>query len=301
MNKGVFYKLFFILIFFMSCKTSADKFANYLDEGYYKNIYKADSLFIIEDYENSYKLLNSTFSKFTPLNMEQYDEMVTYLKLKIVLKEKINYKDYTDLVSKYGYSFDFLTKDSILNKYYLNVKERFNRDYSKLSKQYYSSLNKELIKKILYLKEIDQWVRKNNFSQQKMDSIDLIHEKELKKIFNQFGYPSHHLVGKNSISNNVSIKTLLLHTDDSIRINYFMPKVLSYIKEGKASPYIYGVMKDQYLLYNDQEQYYGTYTTRKPISVPIKELNNRRESIGLPNYGYDKWRMMMIYGITEEF
>jgi hypothetical protein len=114
------------------------------------------------------------------------------------------------------------------------------------------------------------------------------------EIFNDFGFPNEKLIGNFTIDKiNADISVILLHTKDSIRKAYFMPKILEYIKKGEASPELYANLHDQLLLYNGDSQYYGSYENE--IKISIKEVNNRRKKIGLPNYGYLKWRLSKLF------
>ncbi len=266
---------------------------DYLAMNYYSQVYLADSLFITKNFEDSYTILNKLFSKIEPIDLETYNEVVTMMKLKVILKKQPKLADFEELIFKYGYPLSYLENDSILSDYYkkINKSKRSN-----LEKKYLSNLDMKLRANILEMKERDQLVRKN-YNEKKADSVDLINQALLIEIFKNKGFPSKTLIGGYSVdSRDANIGAILLHTDDSVRLNYFMPKILDYIRKGEARPRLYGIMKDQYLIYNNQEQYYGTYITKKRLNIPLAELNNRRKSIGLPNYGYHKWRTKEIYG-----
>ncbi|MBC8757134.1 hypothetical protein H2O64_20865 [Kordia sp. YSTF-M3] len=60
-------------------------------------------------------------------------------------------------------------------------------------------------------------------------------------------------------------------------------------------------MKDQLLIYAGKEQYYGTYSNAKPMNTTIKEINERRRSIGLYNLGYEDWRNSILYPDDGEY
>ncbi len=55
------------------------------------------------------------------------------------------------------------------------------------------------------------------------------------------------------------IELFLLHTKDSIRLNYFIPKIKEFTVNGTAPPRVLDIMIDQYYSYNDKPQIYGTY------------------------------------------
>ncbi len=288
-------------LFLTSCQIKPNK--DYLAGGYYSSVYEADSLYIAKEYEKSYEIFDRTFSNFEPIDMDVYNEVSTYVKLKVILDKEVSYKEYTELISEYGYSDVYLKNDSVLNIFYDIVKEKFDKDIPTLKSTYNSSINMDLRNKILRMKIEDQRYRGNgggNWDEQ--NKIDSINEQELIHIFDTHGFPSKKMIGKYSIDNqHATLNTLLLHTDDSIREYYFIPKVLDYVRDGVADPRLVGYMYDQLLIYNGDEQYYGTYTTSKPMSATIKEINERRISIGLPKLWYEDWRNNILYPDFDEY
>ncbi len=152
---------------------------------------------------------------------------------------------------------------------------------------------------ILEMKRKDQLYRGRNYIGEniiKQDSIDDINTSKLITIFEKYGYPNHAIIGtsSNPDKNNPSIRVMLLHTEDSIRVSYFLPKILLSVKEGKCNPFTYGVVYDQHLLYDKEEQKYWTYKTKRSITN-TKKINELRESIGLPRHGYETWRFNKLY------
>ena len=69
-------------------------------------------------------------------------------------------------------------------------------------------------------------------------------------------------------------------------MNYFVPKVKEFVKNGTASPYTLGTMIDQYYLYNGEPQIYGTYGAQgggyANMIDDLKKVESNRISIGLP-------------------
>jgi hypothetical protein len=120
----------------------------------------------------------------------------------------------------------------------------------------------------------------------KQDSIDKLHEKRLIELFESVGYPNAKMVGPYSLDQRrAEVNIFLLHTDDSIRMNYFVPKVREFVKTGAATPNVLGTMIDQYYLYNGEPQIYGTYTTQSggyaTMIKDLKKVDSNRISIGL--------------------
>jgi hypothetical protein len=215
--------------------------------------------------------------------------------LKIILNKKIDINKFSELISKFNVTDDQIKTDTLLNIYYFKKKKYLDKNYNQLRNVYLNSLNLNLRNQIKKMSEEDQFYRrKGNYQQDKQNLIDSINSKKIIEIFDTFGYPNESLIGDSSIDNSiVNITTMLLHTKDKERIDYFIPKIMEYIKKGKAPPNVYAFMYDQYNLYNGKKQYYGSYENKTDIS--IKELNKRRKTIGLTNYGYEKWRINNLY------
>lgn len=292
----------FALLFFLmtnlifSCKTTAiqnnsiEKEVNYIP--YYLKVYEADSLYIVKNYQKSHKILDSLFKKHEPINMSIYYELCTYYKTRIILNKNINTNNFSKLITKYGLTEDMIRNDSILNIFYQENKPFFIKNYTDLRSQNISTININLRNEIKEMSIKDQSYRQSDF--EKQNKIDSINSIKISHIFKNFGYPNEFVIGNSSVDHTyIGIEAILLHTADNDRINYFMPKVFEFIKKGKASPKMYANLKDQMELYHDKEQYYGSYENKTSISV--NELNKRRKEIGLPNYGYEKWRLKKLY------
>lgn len=295
-------KIFLILLFcyaITSCKSSytkiGDKNANYIP--YYLKVYEADSLYIVKDYKGSYEVLDSLFKNYEPVQMRNYYELTVYYKLKIILNKKIKINEFSKLISKYNITETTLRNDSLLCIYYKKKEKHFNSNYKKLRNDFISKLNLSLRKEIKQMNIDDQVFRQKGKYDHEQQNLDAKNSKKLVDIFNKYGYPNEYLIGNSTIDATlVEIGTLLLHTNNKERIEYFMPTILNYITIGLAPPIEYAYMKDQYLLYNNQKQYYGSYKMSfEKTDTTIKELNCRRKMLGLPNYGYEDWRYKTLY------
>ncbi len=283
----------------VQCKTSSlnqkEKLEDY--RKYYLEIYKADSLALIGKYENSFNILDSLFKIYEPTNAPPYYEYETYLKVSHLSKKNISKRKIKTLVSDYGFdlnTFDVKTYP-VLNKVFeeSNISKK---EYNKLRKKYLSKVDTVLRAKILKLKYLDQEARRNTSEKTRIrsiDSIDLEVEKFLKDIFSRNIFPNEHIIGNHTIDKNpaVSIDVLLLHTRDSMRLNYFIPRINSFVEEGKCLPSIYCAMIDQYHLYNDKEQIYGTFNFNQ---IDAKEYNSIRKKVGLPSLEYVRWKYKKV-------
>lgn len=288
----------------VQCKTSSlrqeEKPKDY--RKYYLEIYKADSLTMIGKYEHSFNILDSLFKIYEPTNAPPYYEYNTYLKVSQLAKKTISKKKVHSLIANYG--FDIATFDvnayPVLNKVFeeSNISKKRYHNYRK---QYLDKIDTVLRKKIVQLKYLDQKARKIDSKKNRiklMDSIDLQVEKFLIDIFSRNIFPNEHVIGNHTIDKNsaISIGTLLLHTRDSIRLNYFIPRINSFVEQGKCLPSTYCQMIDQYHLYNGKEQIYGTYNT---LQLNPKEYNYVRKKAGLPSIEYEQWRYKKILEAYE--
>nr|WP_288935704.1 hypothetical protein [uncultured Allomuricauda sp.] len=295
-----FFLLLSILVCFtmVQCKTTSLKKEKSKDyRKYWLEIYKADSLALIGKYENSFNILDSLFKIYEPTNTPPYYEYETYLKVGHLSKKDISKTKVKSLIDNYGFdieTFDVKTYP-VLNKVFeeSNISKK---SYHKHRKKYLDKIDTILREKVLKLKHLDQEARRNTSEKTRiklMDSIDLEVEKFLIDIFSRNIFPNEHIIGNHTIDKNpaISIDVLLLHTRDSIRLNYFIPRINSFVEEGKCLPSIYCKMIDQYQLYNDKEQIYGTYNFNE---LKAKEYNFIRKKAGLPSLEYLQWKYKKI-------
>jgi hypothetical protein len=289
--------LFLFLQYFSFGQNTKSK---YLSNGYYEKVYKADSCFIQNNYVEAFNILDKLFTDFSPVNLPIYEEYKTYVKLCHHMGHKDKYKiGLTTLVRSYGISWNQIEYDDILSK--ISRSMSFSKvEYETLHYEFNKRVNNELRTKILQMKERDQRYRRSrddfDMHLSLQDSIDESNTIQLIEIFEKYGFPTASLVGVNNFEKreNLNIRALLLHTKDSIRLNYFLPKIKEFIEEGTCNPIIYGVLIDQMLIYQNKEQIYGTFSNRV-IKISLEKVNQNRKAIGLPNYGYEVWRRKQLY------
>lgn len=301
MKTKLIFLLLSILVSFtlVQCKTSSlnqkEKVIDYRE--YYLEIYKADSLALTGKYEDSFNILDSLFKIYEPTNAPPYYEYNTYLKVSHLSKKNISKKKVVSLIANYG--FDINTFDvntyPVLNKVFEESKIS-KKTYDKHREKYLDKIDTLLREKILKLKYLDQEARREKSEKIRnklIDSIDLEVEKFLIDIFSRNIFPNEHIIGNHSIDKYpaLSIDVLLLHTRDSLRLNYFIPRINSFVQEGKCLPSIYCKMVDQYQLYNDKEQIYGTFNFTQ---LNPKEYDSVRKDAGLPSLEYLQWKYKRI-------
>lgn len=262
---------------------------------YYLKVYEADSLYITKNYERSFTILDSLFKKFKPINLPTYYEYVNYVRSAYKTNRLDNPKlKILNLIENFGYSKKYILDDSILKKIYLNVKIT-DSIYTTYRDRYLSKINFKLRYKLYDLVEEDQFYRteyneKDLFKKRLL--ADLKSQEKLIELFNQNIYPNDKIIGNYSIdqAQNPRVLLLLLHTNDSVRVNYFLPKIKRFIKQGKCLPLYYGLMVDQMQLYHDKNQKYGTFNILSIDEKEIKIFNKARFEIGLPRLEYIIWK-----------
>lgn len=280
------------LLIFVSCTKEKKSDCNYITD-YYQTIYKADYAFQIKNYEKAFELYQMAFHSCEPITTPTYNEIEKFAETTALLKK-------FDLTLVYA-------KKSIINGQELNIfqnnpnfdefmtskyGDQLKKNYDKLRKQFIDNVDFKLRNELIAMLVADQKYRVNRSTydnnRNKQDSIDKIHERKLIEIFESIGYPNNEIIGTYSLDqNNVNFGIFLLHTKDSIRMNYFVPKVKEFVKNGKAPPITLGTMIDQFYLYNREPQIYGTYSSQDGgyanMIEDLKKVDSNRISIGLPS------------------
>lgn len=289
--------LILFLTFLVSCKSGYTKIgsvhSNYIP--YYQKIYEADSLFVIGNYGESYRVLDSLFTLYEPINTYRIREYETYCILSRIVNKKLKSKDFFSLVSKYGYDKNWIVGDSILNSYYNSIPNS-EKLYKAGREKYVKSIDLELRAKIINMVAEDQKYRTGKSTPEILalrQIVDSTNEQEVRKIFNDVGYPNEAIIGNYTIDkSNVIIAPILYHTSTSTDNEYFFSKVLEYTRQGRVEPFVYAFMIDRYNLFRFDKQLYGTFTDRLILSE--SEVNNNRHTIGIPSLGYEDWKNKIV-------
>src|SRR5690606_5321801 len=244
-----------------------------------------DYKFETGNYKKAFQLYENAFNSCKPITTLGYNEIA-------------NFAETTAILKKYDLTFEFVTKlileGSELTRFKNNTSfegflsspygAQIINKYDSLRKQFMNKIDLELREEIMFMCFADQGIRNQGSDTDwtKVDSVDKLHEKRLIELFENQGFPNEHMIGPNSIDHGqIDIGVLLLHTDDSIRMNYFVPKVREFVRKGKASPYYLGAMIDQYYYYHKEPQIYGTIRNVNMID-DLKKVDSNRISIGLP-------------------
>lgn len=257
-------KLLPFLLLIIGCQTDNKSSCNYITD-YYQTIYKADYEFQKESYEKAFELYQEAFNSCEAINTLSYNEIDRFAETSAILnKYSITY-EYVKKQIQIGKELNSFQNNPHLEKF-LSSKYgiKLLSEYENLRKMFLDNADFELRDELVKMRIADQMYRggSGEANWTKQDSIDKLHELRLIEIFESIGYPTEKMVGQRTMDYPVDVGLLLLHTKDSIRMNYFVPKVNEFIINGTAPPRVLGTMIDQYHLYNDKPQIYGTYSAQ---------------------------------------
>lgn len=272
-----------LLSILFGCSVNKKSECNYITD-YYQTIYKADYEFETKNFQKAFGLYQTAFNSCEPITTLGYNEIVKFAETTAILK-------------KYNLTFEFVKK-SILNgtelsKFQNNTNfegfmaskygKQIDQEYEALRNQFMDRIDLKLRNELILMRFADQGIRNqgSNTDWTKIDSVDKLHERRLIEIFESIGYPNDEIIGPPSLDGRLTdLGPILLHTDDSIRLNYFVPKIREFVRKGKASPYYVGAMIDQYYYYHKEPQIYGTIRGVNMIDN-LKKVDSNRVSIGL--------------------
>ncbi|WP_445737001.1 hypothetical protein [Mariniflexile sp.] len=277
-----------LTIILIGCQTMKKSECNYITD-YYQTIYKADLEFEAENYEKAFELYQDAFKSCNAKNTSTYNEIGKFTESSAILKKfNITYKFAKEQILNGVELSRFENNDNFSEFLSSDFGKKLVSEYNNLHKEFEKKANFELRDELISMRKADQMYRNSNYQENitKQDSIDKLHEKRLIEIFETIGHPTNKIVGQYTRDYPVDVGLFLLHTDDSIRMNYFVPKVKEFVKNGTAPPETLGRMIDQYYLYNGEPQIYGTYGAQgggyANMIDDLKKVDSNRISIGLP-------------------
>lgn len=281
---------------------------------YYLQVYKADSLYEVQQFEKSYTILNKLFSNYEPLNqgtkffLFEYEK---YLKLKYLLKLKIKNKELRKLFSNFGYKLSDVKDDSLLIKI-CKQKGLNSKEINKLHAEYVSKIDLNLRKQLIEMHNDDQNCRTKEKNASLLFKTDSINRIKILEIFIKYGgYPFPKYTGIISIKEDVwepvDMGVLLYHqcevkpqvyADDKIEVGirgFLIDFLLGELKAGKFSPLEYALMVDRKEYLNEEKKYHVFTAIRDKLSEnQIKRININRKKIGLPSVEYERWKFKLI-------
>jgi tetratricopeptide (TPR) repeat protein len=283
------YFIIFLFIAFVSCKKESKTECDYITN-YYQKLYQADVEFEIENYKKAFEIYQEAFNSCKPINTEGYNELTNFAETCAILGKNALAIEYIKKQIARGYEIKWFQQNENFDKIFASEEgKKLISEYDYLRNMALSKINLSLREEIKQMKIEDQKYRNDNFKVNinNQVEIDTYNTNRIIEIFNEFGYPDETVIGSYAVDQApVHISGMLLHTSDSIRMNYFVPKLTEFVKRGTCSPSTLGNIIDQYYLYNDQAQVYGTYHARgggyANMIDNLKKVDSNRISIGLP-------------------
>jgi tetratricopeptide (TPR) repeat protein len=235
-------RLFAILLFSIcfSCSSEKKSDCNYVTD-YYPNTAKAEVEFYLGNYDKAYEYYQKAFENCDAIKLGAHHDTVKFAKVCAELGKDKLALEYIEKTIEKGGTLNEFQSDNIFDKILKSPQgEKIIAQYDKKRDEYLHSLNMDLRTELQEMIAIDQSLVGK---QKERDSVFKVNDLRLLEIFEKFGYPNEQVIGNFGIDfTNADPTILLLHTDDSIRINYFIPKVKEFIKKGKCPPYVLGVM-----------------------------------------------------------
>lgn len=279
--------LILVILMNIGCASDQKTKCNYIED-YFPKVYRADLEFDLENYEEAFNLYKDVFSSCDAKNTLGLNEIGDYTESSAILgKFDVTY-EYAKKQILNGVELNRFQNNENFTKFWSSeFGKKLESDYEKLRKEYIENVDFNLRDELVSMRSSDQMYRGRNSNSDwtKQDSIDKIHEKKLIEIFETVGYPTDEIVGPNTMNYTVDLGLFLLHTKDSIRMNYFVPKVKGFVENGTAPPRSLGTMIDQFYLYNDEPQIYGTYGAQgggyANMIDDLEKVDSNRVSIGL--------------------
>lgn len=260
---------------------------NYITD-YYQTIYLGDIEFETKNYQKAFDHYQTAFNSCKPINTYSYNEVLKFAETCERLEKRKQALKYLELAFSNGVSINTIQENKAFTNL-LSSKDgvKLTENYNGIRREYMASVNLELRSELQQMMALDRRYRSNKPNWEKQDSIDEINTIRLIEIFEEYGYPNEKVIGHNSIDKKlVTIDPMLLHTKDSIRINYFVPKLFEFIKKGTCSPNTLAMIVDQYYIFNNEPQIYGTFRGRNTryanMISDLKQVDKNRLLIGLP-------------------
>jgi len=276
--------LILLLLIIVGCGNEQKTECNYITD-YYPNTANAEIEFYLGNYQKAYDYYQKAFKKCDAIKLGFLHDTDKFAKICAELGKDDLAIDYIKKTIDKGGTLNEFQDDEVFNDIFKSEQgKKLIADYDTRREKYINSLNIALRAELQAMIEIDQRLVGQ---QEKRDSVFKVNDKRLVEIFEEFGYPNEQVVGNYAIDFTSADPTiLLLHTDDSIRIDYFIPKVKEFIKKGQCTPYVLGTMYDNLALFNKGPQTHGTYENQNGdyanMISDVSKVNENRAEIGLP-------------------
>ena len=270
-------------IIILSCSSSKNSDCNYITD-YYPNTSKGELEYLSGNYKEAFKYYKRAFENCEPLNFSQNYDIQNFAIICTRLGKNDLALDYIEKSIEKGITIKTFQKNPVFKKIFDSERgENLKKNYSDKRAKYLSNLNLELRSKIQKMRELDIKFNSTKYE----DSIYNLNDSLLVQIFEKYGYPNEQLIGNFGIDQQpVSPEIILIHSRDSIRINYFIPQIMKFVKNGNCPPLILGALHDNLDLYNGNKLSYGVYPNKRISDTAV--INQNRKTIGLPSLSLTK-------------
>lgn len=271
------------------------KESNYIP--YFLKVYEADSLFLTDNYHRSYEILDSLFQKYEPKNTELIYEYETYIKAAFLIGEtnQLDVK-FEKLIKDFGFTKEWFSKDStdILFKAFefANISDDI---YGIWRYQYVSKIDlemRETVTSMIYYSRYYQKIFDEADSiKKKREELVEIHKNILMDWFDLGIYPNQDMVGNSSLDQKATydLTGIFMQMDEATLDQYFLPKIMNFVKKGECSPNVYARIIDA----KSPESIYGEIMILKE-NIDYSKYNVERRKIGLPSMEYLRWKPFYI-------
>ncbi|GHV35278.1 hypothetical protein FACS1894178_4500 [Bacteroidia bacterium] len=305
-----------VLIFSVATINAQEKCdCDYIESGYYQDIYNADFELLKRNEEEAYKYLQSAESKCPLKNIITYYESEKYISLLLKRDEhKKAYHYIHFLISEHGYEIKDFNDLNNFDK--LSALPRWDSLYNNLllSEQNFVS-DTALFLQFKKMEYRDQYYRiklanirqdtdsfnfhektrqfRQEYGENILQMVDDSNFNELMNIIEHRGFP---------ISTNIKLSkyhlgaiyipltTMLMHFGtDSLKLQKLETIILENIRKGNLLPDSYGDIIDRKCLIMRMPYIYGIYINTKPEEIyDFEHIDERRKAIGMPPYDISK-------------
>ena len=272
-----------ILAIFFSCSKNGKTDCNYITD-YYPHTAKAELEFYQGHYQNALEHYEEALRNCEAIRIDGHNDTDKLAKIYAELGKDDLALDYVVKTIEKGGPISAFKGDPTFDKLFESERgSKIVLNFDKMRKNFISSINLDLRAELQKMKEIEQSLNSTELD----DSIYNVNDRRLAEIFDNHGYPNAQVIGDFLIDRiPTNPTTILLHSRDSMRINYFIPKLKEFVIEGKAPPIVLGFLYDNLKFYHGEKFTHGTYTSnsgeRYDMISDTAQINRNRAEIGLP-------------------
>ncbi|MGH2666900.1 hypothetical protein [Flavobacterium sp.] len=282
-----------------SCKTKQTTATETVENNYipyYLKVYEADSLFLTDNYQKSYEILDSLFQKFEPVNMQNFNEFGIYIASSTMIGKTDNLDaNIRKAILEYGGIGFSHPNSSVIYTKISELTSVSKEERSQLYKDYKKKFDSELHEKLIPMYVEDQAARQPELNMDQMNILQKKHKKEIKDIIKRYGYPGYHCLSSSAVTPEgipVDFTILFVHQKSSFKRKY-VDMLHDGLLKGEIFPNEYAMIMDKIYLEEQGKSLYG-YITHYPLLNPHK-IDSIRKSIGLPKLGYEMWAFNTVF------